>query len=331
MLAFQMRRRDLLAGVMLASWPWVVRAQAPPKKPLVAYLSGGGRESRAPLLMAFAKGMRDRGLIEGQSYALEARYANGQFDRIPELARELLALQPDVFLVSTTPANVAAKRIITDLPIVMVAVADPVGSGLIASLSKPGGNITGVTNITAELAGKRLEILKELVPAAKRIAVLVNRDDPNARLQLQSASDAAAKLALELQPVIDLRSSAELEGAFETASRAGAHGALRMVDPLNAVLRAQTVAIAAKHGLPTIYAFREDVEAGGLVSYGTSQPDQYRQAATFVSKILAGEKPSEIPVEQPVKLELVVNSKAAKALGLNVPPTLLARADEVID
>jgi putative ABC transport system substrate-binding protein len=326
-----MRRRDFVAGLALASLPRVAGSQALSKKPLVAYLSGGSREARAPLLSAFAKSMRNLGWIEGQSYSFDARYGDGQFDRIPALARELLALHPDVFLISTTPANVAAKRIITDVPIVMVAVADPVGSGLIASLSRPGGNITGVTNITAELAGKRLELLKELVPGASKIAVFINRDDPNSALQMQSANEAAAKLGVELNPILDVNVSTDLDHAFKTVSDAGAHAALRMVDPLNGVLRARTVALAAKYRLPVAYAFREDVEAGGLISYGTSQPDQYRQAATFVSKVLAGKKPSELPVERPVKLELTLNSKAAKALDLVVPPTLMARADEVID
>ena len=235
-------------------------------------------------------------------------------------------------LVSTTPANLAAKQIITQKPIVMVAVADPVGAGLIKSLSRPGGNITGVTNIAAELAGKRLEmleIMKELLPTASKVAVLINLNDPNATLQTSYAADAATKLAIQLEPVLGIAAANDLEGAFETALRSGATAALRMVDPLESALRAQTVTIAAKSRLPVIYPFRQTVEAGGLISYGTSLPDQYRQAATFVHKLLKGATPGALPVEQPVKLELAVNLKTAKALGLEVPPTILARADVI--
>jgi putative ABC transport system substrate-binding protein len=327
-LAMQRRQFLLLSGAA-AAVPFAALAQPLSKKPIIAYLSGGTRASRVTFLASFSKGMRELGWIEGQSFSMEARYADGYFDRIPKLADELLKLDPDVFLVSTTPANLAAKQIITQKPIVMVAVADPVGTGLIKSLSRPGGNITGVTNIAAELAGKRLEILKELLPTASKVAVLINLNDPNATLQMQYAADAAAKLTIQLEPVLGITAANDLEGAFESATRSGATAALRMVDPLESALRAQTVAVAAKSRLPTIYPFRETVEVGGLMSYGTSLPDQYRQAATFVHKLLNGAMPASLPVEQPVKLELVINLKTAKALSLDIPPTILARAEVI--
>jgi putative ABC transport system substrate-binding protein len=214
---------------------------------------------------------------------------------------------------------------------VIVSVADPVGVGLVASLSRPGGNITGVTNIGAELAGKRVEILKEVVPAASKMAVLINPGDANAPLQMKSAKLAADKLGIELDPVLHIRAAADLKGAFEAAIRARAAAALRMIDPTSPSLRAQTVALAAEFRLPTIYPFREDVLEGGLISYGPNLPEQYRQAAAFVHKIFNGAKPADLPVEQPTKFEFAINLKAAKALGIAIPATLVARADDVIE
>ena len=275
--------------------------------------------------------MNELGYVEGRNLLIEHRYADGKFERLPALAQELLAWNPDVLFVSTTPASLAAKAATSTVPIVVVSVADPLGVGLIANLSQPGGNITGVTNIGAELAGKRLELLKEIVPDARQVAVIINPNDSNAEVQMASVRDAAAKLAIQLEPVMHIRSGSDLKGAFEGAVRGGAKAAVRMLDPLGTEFRVQTIALAAELRLPTIYAFREDVLAGGLVSYGPSLPDQYRQSATLVHKIFTGAKPSELPVEQPTKFELAINLKTAKALGLAVSPTLLARADEVIE
>jgi putative ABC transport system substrate-binding protein len=213
----------------------------------------------------------------------------------------------------------------------MVLVADPVGAGIVPSLAHPGGNITGITNIQAELAAKRLEILKEIVPIAKRIAVIVNPDNPNAPPQMRSAEVAARKLGIVLGPVLEMRTPDDLEKAFEGAVRARADGAIRMIDALVFMLRKETASLAAKYRLPVIYPSREDVEAGGLVAYGTNIPAQYRQAAGFVDKILRGAKPADLPVEQPTKFDLVINLKTAKALGLTIPPSLLQRADQVVE
>ncbi len=328
-----MKRRAFIAalGGAAAAWPLVARAQQAGKVYRLGQLSGGTAASRIPLLAVFMRGMRELGYIEGQNLLIEHRYADGRFERLPALARELLAWNPDALFVSTTPASLAAKAATSTVPIVMVGVADPQGVGLIANLSRPGGNITGVTNIGAELAGKRLEILKEIVPAAPRVAVIINPNDENAALQMSSARLAADKLAVQLEPVMHVRSGADLKSAFEGAIRGGAKAAMRMIDPLGTDFRAQTVALAVEFRLPTIYAFREDVLAGGLVSYGPSAPDQYRQAATFVHKIFTGVKPADIPVEQPTKFELAINLKTAKALSLTVPPSLLSRADAVIE
>lgn len=213
----------------------------------------------------------------------------------------------------------------------MVGVADPIGAGLIANLAQPGGNITGITNVIAELTGKRLEILKELVPTASKIAVIANPNDPNMPLQMRNAEPAARSLHVQLGPILAVRNADDLPGAFEDAKRAHADAALRMVDPLVGALRQQTVALAAQYRLPIIYPFRESAEVGGLASYGTNLGNQYRQAATFVHKILNGVKPADLPVEQPTKFEFVINLKTAKSLGLNIPPSLLATADKVIE
>jgi putative ABC transport system substrate-binding protein len=327
-----MKRRafiSLLGGA--AAWPLAVRAQQSGKTYRLGQLSGGTAVSRIPLLGAFMRGMRDLGYVEGQNFIVEHRYAEGKFDRLPSLARELLAWKPDVLLVSTTPGNLAAKAATSTVPIVMVGVADPLGVGLVASLARPGGNITGVTNIGAELAGKRVEILKEIVPAASRVAVFINPDDQNAPLQMKSAKLAADKLAVQLEPILNIRSGADLKGAFEAAARARVPAALRTIDPLTTALRKETVVFAAEYRLPMIYPFREDVLAGGLVSYGPSLPDQYRQAATFVHKIFNGVKPADLPVEQPTKFELAVNLKTAKALGLTITSSFQLRADEVVE
>ena len=319
----------LLSGV--AAWPLAARAQQSGKVYRLGQLSAGAAASWSPLIVHFIHGMRELGYIDGQNLIIEHRYAEGRFEQLPSLLRELLAWKPNVLLVSTTPGNLAAKAATSTVPIVMVAVADPIGAGIVASLSRPGGNITGITNIGAELAGKRIEIVKEIVPDTSKVAVLINPDDQNAPLQMQSAKLAADKLAVQLDPVLHIRSAADLKGAFEAAARARAGAAMRMIDPSGEALRSQMVALAAEYRIPMIYPFREDVLLGGLISYGTSLPDQYRQAATFVHKILSGSKPADLPVEQPTKFELVINLKTAKALGLNVPPTLLARADEVIE
>jgi putative tryptophan/tyrosine transport system substrate-binding protein len=326
-------RRDLLAlfAAALALCPSCGVAQAAEKVWRVGFLDGGPEAARQPTLDAFRRRMAELGYAEGSSIAYESRYAAGHFERLPALARELIALSPDALLVATTPAAAVAKAVTATIPVVIVSVADPVGTGLVRSVARPGGNITGVTNITAELAGKRLEIIKEIVPAATRIAVLINPDDPNSTSQLRHAQDAARSLKIELRPVAAIRGATDIDTAFEAAVQGGARAGIRMVDPLVNVLAQRTAAAELQYRLPVIHAFRGNPEAGSLVSYGTDAAGQYRQAADLMSKILKGAMPADLPLEQPAKFELVINMKTAKALGLTVPPSLLARADEVIE
>jgi len=328
-----MRRRTFLATVSggLFAAPLATEAQQPARTYRIAHLYAGPRSGNQAVLAWFQQSMRELGYIEGRNLVLEPRFADGKFERLPTLARELVRLNPDVMFVATTPGSLAAKGATATIPIVFVAVADPVGAGLVSNLARPGGNITGITHLVAELTGKRLELLKEIVPSASRIAVLVNPDDPNATVQRQNAEAAARALGIQLQPVLPVRGAGDLERAFEAISQSGAAAALRMVDSTGGPLRARTVELAMRHRLPVMFVFREDVEAGGLVAYGANLASQYRQAATLVHKILRGARPSDLPVEQASKFELVINLKTAKALGLTIPPSLLARADEVIE
>jgi len=275
--------------------------------------------------------MAELGYVEGGNLGYRARSAEGRFERLPELVNELLAANPDALLVATTPGGLAAKAATSTVPIVFVAVADPVGVGLVPNLVRPGGNLTGVTNIVAELTGKRLEILKTLVPAAFRVAVLLNPGDPVASIQLKAAEIAAGDLKIELRPIVHVRAVEDLDRAFAQAVGENADAAIRMVDPLSSALAKPTAEAAARYRLPVIYPFRENVVAGGLASYGTDLPSQFGQAAALMDKILRGTKPSDLPVEQPARFQFVINMKTARALGLTVASTLLASADEMIE
>jgi len=275
--------------------------------------------------------MHELGYVEGRNLVLDTRFADGHFERLPSLVQELIRANPDVLLVAATPAGLAAKAATATIPIVFVAVADPVGDGLVTNLARPESNITGVTHIVAELTGKRLELLKEIVPTASRIAIFVNPDDPNAPRQIRNAEAAARTLKVQLHAVLNVRGPGDLERAFDAAVQSRAAAVLRMVDPTVGPLRVETAALAVRQRLPVMYAFREDVEAGGLVAYGASLSAQFRQVAPFVHKILRGAKPGDLPIEQPTKFELVINMKTAKALGLTIPASLLLRADQVIE
>lgn len=328
-----MDRRHLMAllGGAAVGLPFDTYAQQANKVWRVGYLDGGSEPARRPMLTALLRRMAELGYTEGHNLAYLTRFADGHFERLPGLARELVASEPDVILAATTPGATTAKAATDSLPIVFVAVADPIGVGLVQSLSRPGANVTGITNIGAELTAKRLEILKEIVPRALRVAVLVNPDDPNAMPQLQSAAAASRKLGIELRPIAEIRRVEDLEPAFGRSLQEGAAAAIRMLDPLATILAQKTAEEAVKYRLPVIYPFRYNVAAGGLASYGTDLPAQFGQAADLIDKVLKGVKPSDLPVEQPTKFELVINLKTAKALGLTVPQSILARADEVIE
>jgi putative ABC transport system substrate-binding protein len=318
----------VVAALLVA--PLVGEAQQAEKVYRVGYLGGQAESVDDRFLAAFRQGMHRLGYVEGRNLVLVARFAKGQSDRFPALAQELVRLNPDVLFVATVVGIRAVKAATTTIPIVFVQVGDPVGVGLVSNLARPGGNLTGITNIAAELTGKRLELLKELVPSASRIAVLVNPDAPIAAIQIRNAEAAARTLGMQLQP-LTVRDIRTLEASFEAAVRSRASAALRMVDFTANTLRVETAKLAIKHRLPVMYAFREDVDVGGLVAYGPSVPAQYEQAATFVHKILQGARPADLPVEQPTKFELVVNLKTAKTLGLTIPQSLLLRADQIIE
>jgi ABC-type uncharacterized transport system substrate-binding protein len=278
---------------------------------------------------AFAQGLDERGYVLGQNVVIVVRAAGGKEERLPETAAELVRLGVDVIVAATTPQTRAAKAVTSTIPIVMVTVADPVGSGLVASLARPGGNVTGLTNMTLELNGKRLQLLTELVPGLSRVAALLNPSHPAAARNWAEAEAAARPLGVTLHRV-ELRDPGGLPGAFAAVVREKAEALIVLPDPLVYGARAPIAALAAKHRLPAVYELKDYALDGGLMSYGTSLPDLYRRAAGYVARILKGAKPADLPVELPIKFELVINMKTAKALGLAIPPAVLARADEII-
>ena len=319
-----MRRRDfivVLAG-SAAAWPFVVRAQ----QTLPARLGLLLVEKREPFSRVFWEGLREFGYIDAQNMQIEYRSAEGKLDRLPALAAELVDLKVDIIVASETPAVQAAKRATTEIPIVMAPSGDPVGTGFISSLSRPGGNITGLSAATAELAGKSLELIREMLPGARRVAALADPANAFTKSFLAQihASDKAA--GLEIQDVM-LGGTQDLEPIFAGMASGGVDALV--VQPT--LPRAPIIALARKHRLATVSGNRAFADAGGLMSYAGSLADRYRNAAPYVDKILKGAKPADLPVQQPTKIELVINLKTAKALGISVPSAMLTRADEVIE
>src|SRR4051812_2159342 len=274
--------------------------------------------------------LRYLGYLEGQNFVLVERYAQGQQERLPELAVELVQLEVDIIVAPTSGSAKAAKDATSTIPIVMAGGGDPVGLGLVASLARPGGNVTGPSMMNTEIVGKRMELLKEVVPGLIRVAILVNSINPIHAIFWRETEPAARELGLELQPV-EARAPEDFEVAFAAATRSNAGALIVLDDALTYNNRARVVALAAASRLPVLYGYREFTDEGGLMSYGADLASHYRHAADYVDKILRGAKPGEIPVEQPTKFDLIINLKAAKALGLTLPPSLLARADEVIE
>ncbi len=318
-----------LAGSLLAS-PLVTRAQQAAKVYRVGYLTAGPVTANPRNLEAFRQGLRELGWVEGQNIVIEYRSAEGRLDRLPELAAELVRLKVDVIAASPTPTALAAKKATATVPVVGVSLTEPVGLGLIASLARPGGNVTGVAySVGTDIFGKDLELLKEVVPKVRRVAVLSNPDGPVQPLTISNVKAAARSLGLQLQ-LVEARGPGDFDGAFAAMARESAGALFVVTDPVFIPHRARLTGLAAKNRLPSMFAQRADVEAGGLISYGPNFADMYRRAATYVDKILKGAKPADLPVEQPTKFELVINLKTAKALGLTIPPSLLQRADEVI-
>ncbi|MBR0824239.1 ABC transporter substrate-binding protein [Bradyrhizobium manausense] len=291
-----------------------------------------GNSQNLAITKVLQEGLRDHGWIEGKNLIIDNRYFEGHAERLPALAAELVALKPDLIVCSSPQAALALKSATASIPILFVAVADPVGIGLVQSLSRPGGNITGFAAIApGGFIGKRIEILRELVPGASKIALLVNPDNPIHRLELaEEIPRTALKLGVA-RPIVEARTAEELDAAFASAAAQHADAIVDIGDPLTFQQAPRVVALAAKHHLPATYLFRQSANEGGLIVYGPDLFDLFRRAVGYVDKILKGTKPSDLPVEQPTKFELVINMKTAKALGLTVPPSLLARADELIE
>jgi putative tryptophan/tyrosine transport system substrate-binding protein len=309
--------------------PAVSHAQRPAKVPRIGMLLGNDPEAAAPSLEAFRQRLRELGYVEGQTIAIESRFANGQVDPLPALAAALVQLPVDVIVTWGTPATQSAQHVTTTIPIVIGAALDPVATGLVASLARPGGNITGVTSSIVESAAKALQVFKEAVPRGARMAVLWNPPNPTHGLLLREVEIAARALGVPLQPLA-VSDPMEFESAFTAMAREHTGALLVIGDPFFQTHRRRLAEFARAHGLPTMFDRREYVEVGGLMAYGPSFPDQFRRTAVFVEKILKGAKPAELPMEQPRHLKLIINLKTAQALGLTIPPMLLFQADEVI-
>ena len=325
-----MRRRDFIKGIAgLAASPLAARAQTPAGK---IYRLGILQPAKPPepLVDALIERLKELGYREGRNIAYEYRWAEGKLDRFPELAKQLVDLKVDVITVFTTPGAIAAKNATKTIPIVFGGVGDPVGAGVVPSLSHPGGNVTGISILATELSAKRLEILKEIVPNAAPVAMFWNDTNPGMVLRAREAENAADKLKLNLQS-IGVHDLISFDAAFAKINGNQFNALLTLVDPFTREHRQRIVDFAAQRRLPAIYESREFVDTGGLVSYGPSLPAVQRRVADYVNMIFKGSKPGDLPVEQPTKFELVINLKTARALGLTIPPTVLERADELID
>ena len=319
----------LALGTLAA--PLAAEGQPAGKVPRIGFLvaASASDSAYARLIDAFRQGLRDLGYVEGRNILIEYRYAGESHEQLPALAAELVRLKVDVIVSHGTPGPSAAKQATSTIPIVMTSAGDPVGSGLVASLARPGGNVTGLSLLAPELGGKRLQLLKELLPGLSRVAVLWNSANPYASLVMRETEAAATTLGVQLQALV-VRGPEDFEGVLAAATRGRVGALIAVEDPLTIRKRTQIVDFAAKSRLPAMYGVKEFVDAGGLMSYGAHLADLYRRAATYVDKILKGAKPADLPVEQPTRFEFVINLKTAKALGLTIPQSVLIRADEVI-
>jgi putative ABC transport system substrate-binding protein len=324
-------RRTFLAGtgaVLLAA-PLAVEAQPAGKVYRIGFLSGSSAAASRLAIEQFRLGLHELGYVEGQGIIIEYRWAEGQQNRLPQLATDLVRIAPDLIVAGTSPSAMAARNATASIPIVMVNVGDPVALGLAASLARPGKNLTGLTSFGPELAGKRLALLKELVPEVKRIAILFNLGNPATTHWLKGMEAVAPTLAVQLQP-LSITGPDDVPTAFRDAMKSRAGAIIVSGDQVVNLQAAQINALALKNRLPTMFEARFLIDAGGLMSYGIDVAAPYRRAAAYVDKIFKGARPGDLPIEEPTKFELVINLKTAKALGLTIPPSLLARADEVI-
>jgi len=325
-----MMRREfiaLLGGA--AAWPVAARAQQPGKLRTIGFLGQSTRSAASEWVAAFVQRLRELGWMEGRTITIEYRWSEGRAERFAQIAAEFVRLKVDVILTSGTPEVLAAKQATSVIPIVFATAGDPVGNGLIASLARPGGNVTGMSLQSNDTAGKRVELLREVVPSLRRLAILANVGNPFSVLELGEAQAAARALGLEVD-TLEIRRPEDIAPAFE-ALKGRAQALYVCADGLVNANRIRINTLALSVRLPTIHGYRDYVEAGGLMSYGANLPDLFRRSADYVDKILRGAKPADIPVEQPTKFDLVINLTTAKALGLDVPSSLLARADEVIE
>jgi ABC-type uncharacterized transport system substrate-binding protein len=331
-MASYLGRRKFLAtlGGAAAAWPLAAGAQQPERMRRIGFLSAGAQVQPSKNWSIFVDGLREFGWIEGKNIVFDQRYADNNLDRLPELARELVRLDVDVIVTVGTLAPLAVKRATTSIPIVMVNAGDPVRSGLVASLARPGGNVTGMSLMAPDLGGKRLELLKETLPRLSHVAIIWNAANPYSALVFDETQSAAKKLTVELQS-LEVRSPGDFDGALAATLRNRVDALVIVEDPLTYNHLKKVAEFCANNRLPAIYGLREFADAGGLMTYGASNADLYRRSVEFVDKILRGVKPSDLPVQQPTKFELMINLNTAKLLGLEIPSTFLARADEVIE
>ena len=326
------RRREWLVALGAGALAWVgaARAHAPSTVRRIGLLSGFAPSAYAASYPAFQLGLRDLGWVEGRNVSIEYRYADGRLDRLPDLAADLVRLKVDVIVTEATSDSLAAQKATKTIPIVMVAAGDPVANGLVASLARPGGNVTGLSQMLQEVSWKRLELLKEIVPRLSRVAVLWNPQSASATLNWEENQQPARQLGIQLQS-LEIRSPDELDRAFEAATAARAGALAILPDPVISTNLKRIVDFAARSRLPSIYQSSDFADAGGLVTYGPDRADLFRRAAGYVDRILKGTKPGDLSVEQPTKLELVVNLKTAKAIGITIPQSLLVRADRLVE
>ena len=327
-----MRRREFirLLGAGTAAWPIIARAQQAPGHPIIAVLSPISAAAATRNIEALRTGLRDLGYSEGRNITLEIRYADGAIERLAELVAELVALKPAVIVAGSPAAALAVRAVTARIPVVMNSSLDPVALGLASSMARPGGNVTGFWWGDETLVGKRLQLLKEAVPDAMRVGIIVHPDDPTGANEVKQAPMVASALGLTLR-VLEVRALTDFDAAFATLMHENMQGLYVNSSPLFVSYRTELAALAARSHLPTIYGFRDFATAGGLMSYGASLPDLYRSEAGLIDKILKGANPADMPIERPIVFELLINLRTARTLGLNIPPSLLARADEVIE